>query len=144
VPKSYVCPHCDRVNFLDSDQSTSHPARAIGRVPDSFDENAQQPEDPHVLKRSEHEKRKEALQWKIEIAALNAQLGKVKASSEFKKEKSAREKLEASFSEHDAHVMGAHIVAKEQRAKNAEQYKDDPGLLGMANESIARWLEDQL
>jgi hypothetical protein len=51
--------------------------------------------------------------------------------------------MQKSFSEHDAHVMGARIIAKERREEYAKKYKDDPDLLSQANESVDSWLEQQ-
>ena len=101
-------------------------------------------EEVRLQKKNEHNDRKEEIEREIEITRLNASLVELKASTQFQKAKSTREKLEESFSEHDAHVMGAQMIADEQRVKNAEKYKDDSNGLGMANESIAMWLEKQL
>ena len=140
VPKSYACPHCSNVNFLDKDSNPSHPARSTMERP-PVETSA---EEVRLQKKNEHNDRKEEIEREIEITRLNASLVELKASTQFQKAKSTREKLEESFSEHDAHVMGAQMIADEQRVKNAEKYKDDSNGLGMANESIAMWLEKQL
>ena len=137
-PKAYACPHCGQFNFLDTDREVAHPALPVGRPP-----AAESTTDPRKEKLRERIEQKESLEHEIVIARLDAELKHIKESAEFKKEKSARESLEKSFSEHDAHMMGAHALAREQRRKNAETYKDDPELRTMADESVQHWLEQQ-
>ncbi|HWA85283.1 MAG TPA: zinc ribbon domain-containing protein [Opitutus sp.] len=138
-PKSYVCPHCGTVNFLDKDQDSAHPARKSTRcvLPEPVIDLREE-------KQRQHEDQKQDLVREIEITKLNARLAQLKASPEFQKELNAREKLEKSFSEHDAHVMGVYMIEKEQRAKHAERHKDDPEMLEKANESLGMWVEKQL
>lgn len=136
-PKSYVCPHCGSINFLDRDMNAAHPARKMPAyvVPEP-------PPDEEEEKQRQHDNRKQDLEREIEITRLNARLAQLKTSAEFK-DVTAREALQKSFSEHDAHMMGTYIIEKEQRAKNAEQYKDEPELLSKANESLSLWVENQ-
>lgn len=138
-PSAFVCPHCDQVHFLDESESDSHPAIALERLP-----TAESPEETSKRKRLEHSARKEELNAEIEITELNVKLAKLKTGEEFKSAKTAREKLEQSFSEHDAHVMGVHMLAKEQRKNNSERFKDDPEMLERANDSLDAWIESHL
>lgn len=138
-PKSYACPHCGQLNFLDTDQEAAHPALPVGSQPPP-PAPAVDAQEQMLRKRAEQ---KATLEHKIVIARLDAELRGIKESVDFKKEKSARERLEKSFNDHDAHMMGAHKLAQEQRRKNAETYNDDPELRGMADESVQHWLEQQ-
>lgn len=145
APRSYGCPHCEKINFLDSTRSGSHPARKPPTVHTEVPLPSEAAKDSVSERRKrEYEERKEEIERAIVLEALNAKLTQLKASSEFRKQKTAREKLEESFNEHSAHVMGARIIAREQRVKNAETYKADPDLLSMANEAVDHWEEGQL
>jgi len=98
----------------------------------------------HLRKRRKHTfSEKTELEQEIEITALTAKLARLKTSSEFKIEKSKQEALRESFTEHDAHMMGALMLADEERAKNIEQYKDDPEMLEKKELSLKAWLETQ-
>lgn len=142
-PKSYECPHCARINFLDEDRNSSTAARTIRRIEEPAP-LAEPLEDPRAAKRRMHEEQKEDVLREIEMAQLNARLAEVKAASEPPAKKNSRELLEESYSEHDTHSMAIHTIAREQRLKNAERFKDDPELLEMANESLQAWVENQL
>jgi hypothetical protein len=98
-------------------------------------------EDPLEKKRREQLEEREDLQHQIEVARLNERLQELKSSTAFKQEVSAMERLEKSFSEHDAHTMGVHIIAKRERALITEQFKDDPEMRERAEASLTNWLE---
>jgi hypothetical protein len=136
--KSFVCPHCREINFLDKDQVETHPATKAGPsvLPPTKDEARRE-------KREEREDSKEELNHEIEIARLSADLVKYKASAEFAKAKTAMEKLEKSFGEHDAHVMGVKTIVRRQKALNFEKYKDDPEGLEDATDSLESWAESE-
>jgi hypothetical protein len=138
-PKSFACPHCESLNFLDKDDNGSHPARSTA-APCSPTLKV----DPRAEKRRAHDEQKEALEQAIVIARLDAELTAVKASTEIGKETSAPERLEKSYSDHDAHVLAAHRIAKRERESNAKKYKDDPEFREMADQSVQCWLEQQL
>jgi len=137
-PFSYVCPHCEKVNLLDVD-GAGYSAVALreATVGETHEEQLNR-------KRVERQIAKEEIESEIEMTALSAKLTRLKASAEFKKARSKQEELEESFSEHDAHVMGAYMLVKEQRRKNEERFKDDAELLEMANMSLEKWLESQM
>jgi hypothetical protein len=150
-PKSYVCPHCEVLNFLDEDNDGAHSARAPAKDITPLDPALS----PNQIKAAsekasadaqskERAAQKAQLRHEIEVAQLNAQLAELKASADLGKEKPIREKLEESFSTHDAQAMGALTIAREQKMKNAERFKDDPDLQAMADESVDSWLESQM
>lgn len=140
-PKSYVCPRCTSVNFLDRDSDGSHPAWGAHALPNAAPTAAMVEEDPLEKKRREQLEEREDLQHQIEVARLNERLQELKSSTAFKQEVSAMERLEKSFSEHDAHTMGVHIIAKRERALITEQFKDDPEMRERAEASLTNWLE---
>lgn len=139
APKSFACPHCENLNFLDKDEEGSHPARGVGAPPAPLVKV-----DSRIEKRRAHDEQKEALEQEIVIARLDAELAAVKATADTAKERSAPERLEKSFSDHDAHVLAAHRIAKRERESNATKYKDDPEFREMADQSVQCWLEQQL
>jgi hypothetical protein len=141
-PASYACPHCGATNALESDGSNGLPAKCF--LAPAEEPKKPAPEvDPRIKKKREHAERKEDLEQEIEITQLNVRLTQLKASSA-PIEQSPHAALEKSFSEYETHFMGVHMVAKEQRAKNAERYKDDPEMLERAQELVTRWLEERL
>lgn len=139
APQSYSCPHCDSINFLEQKKDKRHPARIL-----LAPEGAASKTDTTKDKASAHLERKVELEREIEITQLSSRLERLKESAGFKEAKSTREKLEKSFSEHDAHAMGAQMIAREKRTENAKKFQDDPELLEKANESVQAWLDSQL
>lgn len=137
-PKSYICPHCGAVNYLDKDEESLHPARQIDNTVPA------PPLDHRVEKRQAHEERKEDLANEIEIARLNAALARLKESAEFGFETEAMRKLEKSFSEHDAHVMGVHKIEAREEKLIPEKYKDDPVRQDQARDSLKKWVSDNI
>lgn len=131
--RSYACPHCDKINFLDSTKYAGHPARSSSRPPPLVETVADK-------QRKFAEKRME-IQQEIEITELNARLAKLKASPEFQKQVSAKEKLELHFSDHDAHTMGVKAIVRERRREAMEKYKNDPEALEDQMESIDQWAD---
>jgi len=138
-PKSYACPQCGKLNFLDKANDGTHPARRLEppAVPPGVEEEQER-------KRRAHGHRKEDLEQEIVEAKLNAELERLKAASELSRKRSPAEKLEKSFAEHDGHVLAAHRIARREQALNAERYADDPEFRKRADESVAAWLERQL
>jgi hypothetical protein len=139
------------LNFLDEDNDGAHSARAPAKDITPLDPALS----PNQIKAAsekasadaqskERAAQKAQLRHEIEVAQLNAQLAELKASADLGKEKPIREKLEESFSTHDAQAMGALTIAREQKMKNAERFKDDPDLQAMADESVDSWLESQM
>ena len=140
-PESHICEHCDKPIPLGLDEAinANHSSRSL-----PLKETVVPATDDGGKKAKEYSARKEELRHQIEIAELDKQLARLRATIEFKRDLSAREKLERSFSEHDAHAMGAMIIAKEQRDKYTSLYKDDPEFLSMSLESIQSWLDRQV
>jgi len=87
------------------------------------------------------EERKADLEHEIVVTRLNAELAALKKTLEPPKKKLAHEALEENFSEHDAHVMAAHKIAKREKEENKRKYADDPELLARADASVDNWLE---
>lgn len=141
-PKSFACPHCASINFLDEDMDGTKPAKSAGKVSVAAPPTDEKEMSPEEQRRTEHEEKKAAIAREMELLELTAKLTRMKEA--LATPKSARERLEKSFSEHEASSMAIHAIAKEQREKNAEKYKDDPDMLEMANESLANWVESQL
>jgi hypothetical protein len=142
-PKSYVCPHCGAVNYLDKDEESSHPARQIDQtVPVPVPVPTRQ--ELRVEKQQAHEERKEDLVNEIEVARLNAELVRLKGSAEFDLETLAMRKLQKSFSEHDAHVMGVHKIEAREEKLIPEKYKDDPLRQDQARDSLKKWVSDNI
>lgn len=137
--KAFICPHCQKVNYLDLDQDGSHPASISlnsapeGVLPATLD-----------LKRQAHLERKTELEHEIEITQLAAQLEALKASPIFKKEVAKKESIVERFSSFETHTMGVHMFAKQKRDEYEERFKDDSDLLEQANESLQAFVEDQL
>lgn len=127
---------------MDIDEISEHPARIVAVA--GVATNSTSKETAAADKLKEHLDKKTEIERAIEITALSAKLEKLKASAGFKEETSAREKLEKSFTEHDAHAMGARTIAKEKRTENAIRFKNDPEGLEEANESVQDWLDRQL
>lgn len=140
-PDAYECPHCAGINCLDEDERISAVARTRPRpkvVPPP------PKEDPLTAKRRIHREQREDLLREIELTRLNAELAALKTMTEPPTKKDVRALLEESAADHDVRMMAVHAIAREQRAKNAVKYKDDPELLQMADESVQDWLENQL
>ncbi len=137
-PMSYSCPHCKAVNLLNASDDKKHPAvilhpdKPIVEISDD------------VKNERAHLEKKIALEREIEITKLNAMLEQLKASAGFKAEVSAQEQLEKDFSDHDAHIMGARMIAKARKTENARLYKDDPEFLKMKDESVDSWLRTKI
>jgi hypothetical protein len=141
-PKSYACPQCASINYLDEDSDGTMPARSTAKPSEIPTQTVEEELSPEEMKHREHEEKKADIAREMELLGLNAKLVQMKES--LAAPKTARERLERSFEEHEAHAMAIHAIAKEQRDKNAERYKDDPEMLEMANESLNNWVESQL
>jgi hypothetical protein len=141
APKAVVCPHddCGGINFLDKARIDTHPARKIIRiiVPTKQEARNERRED----RLSEHIERKEELAYQIEEVKLNAELARLKESSEFNLEVKAMRKLERDFSEHDAHFMGVKKIAKRREEKINEEFKNDAHGKEEALDSLNYWKE---
>jgi hypothetical protein len=134
-PKSYECPHCQKINFLDRDSDAGHPARqSVAPDPSLADF------DYRAFKRELHGDKVEDLRHEIDVERLNLELASLKAART-EPLNDPRARLEKSFSEHDAHMMAVHEIARRERQRNAEKYRDDPELREMADDSVQMWVE---
>ena len=142
-PKCVECPHCNKLNFLINSRDNRHPAKKI-RPP----QKPETEEDLRVKKIRQRDDAKTEIEHEILMTRLNGEHGKLKRdiqqSLEPVKIKSPLDKLEQSFSEHDARVMAAHRIAKRELDANKVKYADDPDLLEKANDSVNDWLENHL
>jgi hypothetical protein len=127
-PKSYICPHCTQINFLDEEPNSQKPARIVWSL-----KPTEGHPDEKEQKHREFLESKEALEREIEIAALNKRLVRLKDSPEFKQEVSVREKLEKTFSDFDAQNMGIQMLERQRRREYAEEFQDEPEILEMKN-----------
>jgi len=100
-PKSFVCPHCGKINALDKDKDERNPAREAVEMPKPVP-----PVDPRTQKRQEHEARREELEREIDLAKLAAILAQTKASADAQKEKPASEKIKEDVRKFVEHTMG--------------------------------------
>lgn len=143
-PDAYECPHCAGINCLNEGESISVVALTRPKPKPKVIPPPPPKEDPLAAKRRIHREQKEDLIREIELTRLNAELAALKAVTEPPAKKDVRALLEQSAADHDVRMMAVHAIAREQRAKNAEKYKDDAELLQMADESVQDWLENQL
>jgi hypothetical protein len=134
-PKALVCPHCEKIIFIDGSKDGRHAARKAGAMPIDTEDEAR------LRKARLQEERKADLEHEIVVTRLNAELAALKKTLEPPKKKLAHEALEENFSEHDAHVMAAHKIAKREKEENKRKYADDPELLARADASVDNWLE---
>jgi hypothetical protein len=138
VPKLYICPHCERPNFLGKDKDGQHPARHISMPPRIITEERQRLQRIEELKHQ-----KDTKEHEVEIAKLDAELLKFKQSTEFKQEKTVREKIEENFSEFEANVMGAQMFAKARTEHFEKEYANDPFMLEQSKLMLKDWLNRQ-
>jgi len=134
---AYTCTHCSQIVLFDESEDRNHPARQY------VADRREMPRDLLQEKMRVHDLKKTDLEHEIEIEQLKMKLVRIKASTEFKQEVTAQEKLRKKFSEQETHVLGALLLAKEERAKNAEQYKDDPELLEMKELALRAFLSEE-
>lgn len=137
-PKSYICSHCEKTVFFDIDNDARHAARlAVSKKPGISRQ------DPLEEKKRAHILRKTELEQEIEITALNKRLAQLKLSPEFKEEVSAREKIGKEFSEFQQEVLGFRMLERNERARYAEEFKDDPEGFEDNNLALDDFLERQ-
>ena len=129
-PKAYKCHHCEQLLFLTEDHQEQNYAVCLNT------EAKPPPTDAPTLRKEEREK----LEHDIYMTEGAVKLESDKQRLEFSKKKSPVEEIEESFNKHHARVMGAVEFARQQRAINAEKYKNDPEMLKAANDSIDDWL----
>lgn len=127
APNSYECPKCREPIFLNRQNDGRHPA--IIQLIEELEPDAILEE-----RRKAHQEQKEGLEHEIEITALSKQLAQLKLSPEFRKEVSAKEKIEKDFSEYDSEMMGVRMLERSLRLKYAVEFRGDPDLLDMKNE----------
>jgi len=148
-PKSVACPQpgCGKLNFLDKDKDGSHPAvkNSAPAIPPLSPEQLQaQERTKHRVKKSEdHTDRREDISREIEIARLDAELSKWKASAESFKKKSPLDQLKSDFEQRKMHAMGVHEIAANEYALNKETFKDDPEKQEQADTVVKNWAEDK-
>jgi len=167
--KSFLCPHCSKVCFLDGDNDRANPARRCARTkpkkatpvpevapaplpnlpvpipPEPKMEHYFEPkEDPRVERKRAHEDRKERLFQEIEIAELTARLEAIRSPRAEKEEDAMKSRLEKELNEYVGRLIGGYVTAREFKNKIAERYKDDPEILHKANDVVAKWLEERM
>lgn len=135
TPKSYICHHCDKVVFLDSDRDDSRPATNVSWTGTRKPTEDAKP-DSDVEEAKEFTRSKTRFERQIALKELARQLAKLEASPEFKKEISDRERIEKDFDVYKAKTLGARTLERTQRLQAAELYKDDPELLEDHEEAI--------
>jgi phage FluMu protein Com len=122
-PKSFICPHCGEVNFLDKDESASHPAVMTSVPPPPPPETKAE---IRARIREKRDEQKETMGHKITMAGLNAELVRLEASTEFLKKKSKMEELEKDWSEFKAHRMGVDEIEERVERMLEKTYPNDP------------------
>jgi hypothetical protein len=129
-PKSFICPHrhCGVINVLHASSSKEPPARIVLRI-----EEEKVPQASTEVSRLKHLEEKLKLEREIEIAALNKRLAQLKLSPEFKQEVSIREKQEKDYSNFSADKMGIQMLERKERAKIADECRDDLEMMEMRN-----------
>lgn len=137
-PKSYVCPHCGKLVYLDTDEDGSHPASKTSvPIPPETREQIR------LRRREAHEDTAEQLNQGIVIAKLNSELARWQAKIEASKPKSRVDQLEREFANRKATTMGVYEIADREYALNASLYKNNPNRKEQADAVVRVWLEDK-
>jgi predicted RNA-binding Zn-ribbon protein involved in translation (DUF1610 family) len=132
--RSYACPQCGVLNYLDEQQDGRHPASEADSSGPS-------------LHRDVWEDRRETIRerkYEIQLATLDAELAEAKARlPKAQKRRSVREVVKQQFSHaHERHLA----IMEEQREaikRIKKQYADDPDLRDHLIERIQIWAEEQ-
>jgi hypothetical protein len=136
-PRSFVCPHCGKLNFLDKARDGSHPASSV-LVPIP----AQTRDEIRRQKLEERADAKEELEHDIVLERLNGELAALKAARDSHKPVRPLDKLEADFAERKAHGIGVYQIAAREYELNKTLYKNNPDLLEQADSLVKEWVED--
>ena len=137
-PKAYRCHHseCGKLIFLTEDRLEAGYARCAATP----EELPKPPDNEDV----EHTKAKQKIDHEITLTKMTADLNAAKRHLEMTEKKSPVDKLEQSYSEHEANVMAAYRIAKREKALNEQRYAGDPDMLKMANEAVDDWLKQRM
>jgi hypothetical protein len=144
-PKSYVCPHCEKITALDVDDDHSHPARYAPKTAKaSKPEKRDPPEDSRLQRRREHEEKIEELEQKIERTELEKKLAALEKPSEDDPALAAREKMRRRIKARLGQVIDMRLAIKECRTELAAEFKDDPEMLTDLNDALTWIYENEL
>jgi hypothetical protein len=140
-PKCVECPHCSELNFLVNSRDIRHPARKI-RPPHTPETE----EAARARKARQRDEAKAEIEHELLMTRLNAELAKLKKSTEQSKvdakNLTPEEILQKKFLEDRAFARGIYRIAKQAREENQKQFADDPEFLEMEDEWLTSWVED--
>jgi hypothetical protein len=120
-PKSFVCPHCGALNFLDKNKSGSHPASSITvPIPEKTKAEIRQ------LRHEERSDQKEDIEHEIYMTRLNAELAKARAAAKPREKKTRMEELKDDWERCKTDALGVDEIVHEALANNAAEFKNDP------------------
>jgi hypothetical protein len=137
-PKSFHCPHCNRISFFDETHDDRHPARS-NHQPVSVPAIVETNEQIRAQKILEREERKAELEYKIVCARLDLDLETLEKKREMLKKKSPEQILKDDSTEHDSIFITVHKIAKENLQTYEKEFADDPELMEMARLSVQKW-----
>lgn len=135
-PGSFICPHCNALNFLDSTYTTLHPARLRGGESPAAAPSSSELRNERVLMRQFE---KEEMEHQILLTQLAARLQKEK--SEASSRELTDESLKQSLIHHETALFSIQRIAKARKEALSEELSDDEDLLKRAHEAIDDWVD---
>jgi hypothetical protein len=135
-PKSFLCPYCQDINFLDRDRSASNPARLFVEVKKGPPKAPVPQEHPRAKKRRAHADLIEDIDQEIAVEKRKAELAQIKSATEPKTAKTAREKLKETVKARLGQRTDLAAIIKELRKEEAERCAGDPEGLQDANDAL--------
>lgn len=138
TPKSFHCPHCNRISFFDETHDDRHPARSTHQpvsVPAVIDTDEQ----IRAQKVKEREERKAELEYEIVCAKLDNDLAALLKQRELYKSKTPKELLVEDLERDKAQCMGADEVAEQDIKAYEKLYAGNPDLLEKHMLFVKKW-----
>lgn len=142
LPHAIVCPHCEKLNFLDEQRIEKNPARSLCDAKPVAP--AASPDEIHANEVKELERKKEIAVRAAALANAEGELERTRKALASSVERSLSERLEKNFETFRDRAMAVDAIAKRELKHAEEAYRDDPDMLEKMRLAIDSWHDENI